>query len=44
VDSVEAKLMVRIDDLTLGLPLSEAMTVDDTIAAILKYQGKFVEN
>jgi serine/threonine protein kinase len=44
VDSVEAKLMARIDDLGLGLPFIEIMTVDDTVAAILRYHGKFVEN
>jgi hypothetical protein len=44
VKSVEAKLMVRIDDLGLGLPFTEEITVDDAVAAILKYHGNFVEN
>jgi serine/threonine protein kinase len=43
VDCVEAKLMVRIDDIGLGLPFTEAIAVDNTVAAILKYQGNFVE-
>ena len=43
VHSVEARLIARIDELGLGLPFVEAMTVSDIVTNLLKYQGTFVE-
>lgn len=43
VCSVEARLIARIDELGLGLPFVEAMTVSDIVASLLKYQGTFME-
>ena len=41
--SVETRLIDRIDDLGLGSPFIEAMTVKNIVASLLKYQGTFVE-
>lgn len=43
VNSVEARLIARTDELGLGLPFVEAMTVSDIVTNLLKYQGTFVE-
>ena len=43
VNSVEARLISRIDELGLGLPFVEAMTVSEIVTNLLKYQGTFVE-
>lgn len=43
VHSVEMRLVDRIDDLGLGSPFVEAMTVSNIVASLLKYQGTFVE-
>jgi TIR domain/Protein kinase domain len=43
VCSVEARLIARIDELGLGLPFVEAMTVSSIVTSVLKYQGTFVE-
>ena len=43
VSSVETRLIDRIDDLGLGLPYVETMTVSNIVHALLKYQGTFVE-
>ena len=43
VESVDAKLRERLDDMELGMPLVDAMTVTDVLAGVMKYQGAYIE-
>ena len=39
VDSVDAKLRERLEDMELGMPLIDTMTVSEVLSGIMKYQG-----
>jgi hypothetical protein len=43
VESVDAKLRERLDDMELGMPLVDTMTVSEVLAGVMKYQGAYIE-